>query len=509
MQKKKKKSQKPSSRPVSSTHLLREEIKFLKAIIENIPNMVFLKDAKNLRFAYLNRAGEKLLGYSEKDLLGKNDYDFFPKKEADFFTRKDREVLKKRGIIDITEEPIQTRKKGARFLHTKKCSLLNSNGKPAFLLGISEDITEKKEAEARLAESEKRLQLILQSSGIGTWSWQVQTNKVSWDKNMFYLFGINPKNSPLDYESLIKTLHPRDQGRIKKALGAAIAGGHEFNQEYTIVLPNKSEKNIAVRSLIDRNAAGEAVSMTGICWDITEQHQKHTLEVKSEMISMVSHELRTPIHTIKEGISVVLEGLAGEVSPEQHEVLDTAKRCIERLTRLINNVLDFQKMEAGIVEMDFEKQSLNEMISNLVLLKQPPFQEKKIDLKLNLCEDPLEAEIDADKITQVLTNLIHNAIKFTEKGTVTITTGRRDGQAHIAIRDTGIGFSRDDAEKLFSEFGQTERARKLFPQGTGLGLAISKKIILRHQGKIWAESKKPLGSEFHILLPLRQEIYVA
>ena len=126
---------------------------FLDSIVENIPNMIFLKDAKELRFVRFNRAGEDLLGYSRDDLLGKNDYDFFPKEQADFFTEKDREVLRGKEVVDIPEEPIQTRNKGERILHTKKVPILDANGEPEYLLGISEDITERKKAEEILQQT--------------------------------------------------------------------------------------------------------------------------------------------------------------------------------------------------------------------------------------------------------------------------------------------------------------------------------------------------------------------
>jgi PAS domain S-box-containing protein len=120
---------------------------FLDSIVENIPNMLFLKDARELRFVRLNRAGEELLGHSKADLAGKNDYDFFPMEHADFFTRMDREVLQAGKIVDIPEEPLQTKTNGQRTLHTKKVPIPGPTGEPEYLLGISEDITDRKLAE--------------------------------------------------------------------------------------------------------------------------------------------------------------------------------------------------------------------------------------------------------------------------------------------------------------------------------------------------------------------------
>jgi len=124
--------------------------RFLDSLIENIPDMIFVKDAAGLRFVRFNRAGEELLGYSRDELLGKNDYDFFPREQADFFTAKDRETLTRGTVEDIPEEPVQTRNKGIRMLHTKKVPLFDEHGQPRNLLGISEDVTEQRETEREI-----------------------------------------------------------------------------------------------------------------------------------------------------------------------------------------------------------------------------------------------------------------------------------------------------------------------------------------------------------------------
>ena len=151
-------------RDVTESKRLRERLErtnlFLDSIVENIPNMVFVKDAKNLAFALFNRAGEELLGYRRADLIGKNDYDFFPKQEADFFTEKDRAVLRDKTLLDIPEEPIATGRHGQRLLHTKKIPLFDSNGEPAYLLGISEDITDRQRADHMRRRHERETRIL-------------------------------------------------------------------------------------------------------------------------------------------------------------------------------------------------------------------------------------------------------------------------------------------------------------------------------------------------------------
>ena len=137
---------------------LLETNRFLDSLVENIPNMIFVKDAANLRFVRFNKAGEQLIGYSREDLIGRNDRDFFPPDEADFFISKDREVLSGGELVDIPEEPIHTRHQGVRTLHTMKLPILDEQGQPQYLLGISEDISERKQAEQAIRSLNSELQ---------------------------------------------------------------------------------------------------------------------------------------------------------------------------------------------------------------------------------------------------------------------------------------------------------------------------------------------------------------
>jgi two-component system sensor histidine kinase UhpB len=145
----------------AEVELRRSEL-FLESIVEHIPNMIFVKDAKELRFVRFNKAGEELLGHTRQNLIGKSDYDLFPKDEADFFTGADRDVLRNRTVLDIPEEPILTQGKGLRYLHTKKIPIVDENDQPLYLLGISEDITERKRAENQLQRSFELLRTLSQ-----------------------------------------------------------------------------------------------------------------------------------------------------------------------------------------------------------------------------------------------------------------------------------------------------------------------------------------------------------
>ncbi len=245
---------------------------FLNSIIENIPNMLFVKDAKNLQFLRFNKAGEELLGYPKEALLGKNDYDFFPPAEADFFIAKDREVLAQGNVLDIPEEHIQTKHQGTRILHTRKIPILDEFGNPKYLLGISEDITESKQAEIQLKEISERLSLALKSGGIGCWEWDLVDNTLLWDERMYELYGVNKNsNSRLAYDIWANGIHPDDRDAAQTLGYQTILGEAEYNTEFRVVHPDGSIHFIKAFALVRRDAEGNPQKMIGVNFDISEQ----------------------------------------------------------------------------------------------------------------------------------------------------------------------------------------------------------------------------------------------
>ncbi|HLO49430.1 MAG TPA: PAS domain S-box protein [Kamptonema sp.] len=247
---------------------------FLNLIIENIPNMLFVKDAENLQFLRFNKAGEELLGYPKEVLLGKSDYDFFPPEEADFFIAKDRETLTNGKVLDIPEEQVQTNHQGTRILHTRKIPILDELGNPKYLLGISEDITARKQAEAQLKEISERLSLALKSGRIGCWEWDILQNSLFWDERMYELYGAT-KNSEtrLAYEIWATGLHPDDRDAVEILIHQAVLGQTEYDTEFRVVHPDGSIHVIKAFGIVQRNAEGNPQTMIGVNFDISDRKE--------------------------------------------------------------------------------------------------------------------------------------------------------------------------------------------------------------------------------------------
>ncbi len=251
---------------------------------------------------------------------------------------------------------------------------------------------------------------------------------------------------------------------------------------------------------------GEVGSILGISRDITERKEaekrlKETMDMKARFISIVAHELRTPLAAIKESVNLVLDGLAGALSGKQIELLDISRRNVDRLARLVNNALDFQKLEAGKTRFDVKRRDMNGSVKEVYEAMRFAAKKKALSFTVKLQDGLAAAMFDEDKIVQVLNNLVSNAVKFTDKGGITITTTKKEGNIHVMVEDTGIGIKQEDMPKLFYTFEQVNGAEGIRTQGTGLGLAICAEIIKKHEGNIWAESEFRQGSTFHFILP--------
>jgi PAS domain S-box-containing protein len=252
---------------------------------------------------------------------------------------------------------------------------------------------------------------------------------------------------------------------------------------------------------------GEMIGSVHIAKDITimkevERKMKEALEIESGFISTVSHELRTPLSAMKEAINLVSDGSAGSVNQEQQEFLTIAKRNVDRLARLINDVLDFQKLGSGKIVFNMQENNINEVVEEIKETMVSLAQNKGLTITFELDRDIVKFKFDRDMIMQVLANIINNAIKFTEKGGMAITTKKEGNSVLIAIKDTGPGIKNEDMSKLFQKFSQLEKGISRKTGGTGLGLVISREIVEKHGGKIWVESEYSKGSTFYFTLPI-------
>ena len=247
--------------------------------------------------------------------------------------------------------------------------------------------------------------------------------------------------------------------------------------------------------------------------------------LKSEFISIVSHELRTPLTSINSALDIILKGTTGEINDAMEKFLNLAKRNVTRLSAIIYDLLDLSKIEAGKMEFRFEKTNINlpvELVKNTL---ENLAKEQNITINMNLDTNLESVYVDTQRMEQVLTNLVSNAIKFTrENGTIEITTSRisseeiknnsffdslpeklSDEYVQIAVKDNGIGIAKENWGKVFEQFKQIENSLSRKVGGSGLGLPIAKRLMDAHKGFIWLNSELNEGSTFYLAIPLMNE----
>jgi PAS domain S-box-containing protein len=285
-----------------------------------------------------------------------------------------------------------------------------------------------------------------------------------------------------------------------------LEGGLSESEE-TVHVAGRNLVLHTVRTL-HRDHHGKVLGVIGVARDITERKNielknRELVEAKAQFVSMVSHELRTPLAALKEGISIVLDGVCGGLNEEQKYFLQIGAQNVERLHRLIDSILDFRKLSAGKMTFVMEENSLQAVIREVYETMKIVTNQRGLELVMDTDEKVPRIRFDRDKIVQVLTNLLSNAIKFTEKGRITIGLRQEpEGMAQVSVTDTGPGIEEADLPKLFQSFRQLDNAREKSTGGSGLGLAICKEIIGQHRGKIWAQSQIGKGTSMHFILPI-------
>ncbi len=258
--------------------------------------------------------------------------------------------------------------------------------------------------------------------------------------------------------------------------------------------------NLALANSPIRNAEGEITGVMGIARDISES--KKLEELQNRFVSHVSHELRTPLTAMGEFVSILTDEIPGELNQSQRDYCKKIGFNIERLTRIIENLLLISRADEGKITLEKEPVDLGVLVRQVRDTLAPSADRKRITLEMEIEENLTEIYADPNRISQVITNLAANALKFTpENGKVTIGVRDRESSVELWVRDTGIGISPQDQERIFDRFQQIRHRPTFGTGGTGLGLAISREIVFLHRGSIRVESEVGSGSVFYVALP--------
>ena len=389
-------------------------------------------------------------------------------------------------------------------------------------------VTALKASQTQLLKLTERFELATRAGGVGTWDYDVVANKIVWDDQMLHLYGLDKDCFGGAYDSWRAGVHPDDRLRCDEEMQAAFGGVRDFNTEFRVVWPDGSEHYIRAIATVQRDASGKPVRMVGTNWDVTarkldEQRLKAfngelatarlaaeaASRAKSAFLANMSHEIRTPLTAILGFADVLREDDRNAIPPERRlATIDTICQAGSHLLTVINDILDLSKIEADMMTVEAIETPLLTVLREVEALMRPRAAGRGLMLTTTLLS-PLPTRIKSDptRLRQILMNLVGNAVKFTEAGSVSISAGAAefDGRSRLVIdvQDTGLGMTPAQAGRAFQAFGQADETVTRKHGGSGLGLTICRRLSALMGGDVKLLSTEPgKGSRFRLVLPL-------
>lgn len=377
--------------------------------------------------------------------------------------------------------------------------------------GFITDITERRTGEEALREVRERLELATRAGGVGVWDWDVQRNLLTWDDQMFALYGIKRDQFGSAYADWRSVVCADDIEQSDLSVQMALSGEKEYDTEFRVRWPDGTLRNIRSIATVKFDADGNPLRMIGTNWDITRLKQagqamqqakvaaEQLANSKSEFLANMSHEIRTPMNAV-----IGLSELALESTDlsERESYLRQINESSRSLMGILNDILDLSKIEARQLSVESAVFNLDDLLDTLNRMFTMSAQDKGIGFSVVRAEPiPRLLKGDALRLRQILTNLLGNAFKFTKHGSVTleiksIQTGTVDAQLSFIIRDSGIGMTAAQIDGLFQPFSQADSTISRRFGGTGLGLTISLNLARLMGGDIRVESIPGMGSTF-------------
>jgi signal transduction histidine kinase len=354
------------------------------------------------------------------------------------------------------------------------------------------------QAQQEVEALNRRLRVATRAAKVGIFEHDLVNGHLEWSAQNFALFGLDPTTS-ISLEQWRQHLHTADRNRVEAAF-AGNGAQDEFEIEYRIVCSNGIEYDLKTACSIERAASGAAIRLIGMNWDITELRRVDRM--KSEFVSIVSHELRTPLTSIRGALGIVGSGAAGAVTDKVRDLTALAARNAERLSVLIDDILDIEKMESGRMRFDLMMQPVFPLLEQALASNLPYAAKHGVTLRLRSAPCGAQVSTDPNRFLQVMANLLSNAAKFSPPGScVEVSCDSMADNVRISVRDHGRGITPEFRGKIFGKFSQGDASDARSRGGSGLGLAISKTIVELMGGAIGFVSHE-VGTTFFFDLPV-------
>ncbi|XWK91295.1 MAG: PAS domain S-box protein [Phormidium sp.] len=454
------------------------------------------------KFLRVNAAFCEFVGYCETELLTIN---------FQSITHSDDLLLDLDCMQQCLRGELRTYQMEKRYLHKLgytvwgllSVSLLrNAQGEPLYFISQIQDITDRKQTEADLKEKNRRWRSLLDN---------VQLIVIGLDKQALVEY-VNPFFLKLTgyteaevvgkawFDNFVPVVRKLE---LRRSFQEIIQGvnTHSYFVNPIVTLTGE-ERMIAWSNTLLHDVQGNAIGSISIGEDITERYKLERM--KGEFVSIVSHELRTPLTSMQAALNLLSENIVDPSSETGQSVIQIAAEGVERLVRLVNDILDLERLESGKIRLEKSCCNPAQVVKKAIDQMQELANQSSIKLSTTIESCPIYA--DCDRLLQVLINLLSNAIKFSASGsTVWLKIEIIQNQLKFSIKDQGRGIPADKLETIFERFHQIDASDSREKGGTGLGLAICRSIVQQHGGKIWAESILGEGSTFYFTLPIGEE----
>lgn len=501
--------------------LAQSEAKY-RSLVEQASDGILVHDMSG-KIIEMNEAALNYVGFSMQEISGKTIIDFLFAEDLEDLPIPFEQL--KRGETTGTRRRI--RKKDDSAIWMDISSRMNDEGN---VIAIARDVTDRLAIEREIIESENRFRTLTESAPIGIFKTDLNGKCVYVNEQWLKIAGMTYEQAMGD--GWVQGIHPDDRRRIFDEWPSSPEKDFDLSNSFRWKTKDGKVTETDVRAVTVFNHNGEKLGFIGTVSDVTQQKQaaselkvyrdqleqlveERTAELeiekikaqsadklKSAFLATMSHELRTPLNSIIGFTGLLLNELAGPVNDEQKKQLGMVKNSGRHLLSLINDILDLSKIEAGELSFSLHSYDFGDSVEKIVTLLEPSAEAKGLDLTFELSPKDIWFVSDERRIEQVLINLVDNAVKFTEVGTVSLNCILDDNILKIAVTDTGIGIKEKDIGKLFVPFSQIDSGLTRNHQGTGLGLSISQKLVKMLGGTIEVESNFGSGSTFTVRFPL-------
>ena len=409
---------------------------------------------------------------------------------------------------------------GVRYLYSRSQPVFDQQGQIVKLIGTSLDITDRKQIEAALRESEERLQLALQGADCGSWDYDLINGQMIWSERCKTMFGLESVDE-INYPVFRQAVHPDDQERIDQSIKGAIAQQHDYDVEMRTLWPDGTIHWVRSIGRVYHNPGGLPVRMAGVVLDISSQKQieaerahllereqiareaaEHANQIKDEFLAVLSHELRSPLTPILGWARLLRLNKVNDAKKDC--ALETIERNAQLQAQLIDDLLDVSRILRGKLILKTTPTYLPAVIEGALETVRSVAAGKGIQITTQIDKTPYQLSGDSNRLKQVAWNLLSNAVKFTPQGgRVILRLAYADAFATMQVIDTGNGISADFLPHVFDRFRQADSTTTRMFGGLGLGLAIAHQIVEMHGGTIQATSPgEGQGATFTVHLPL-------